>query len=267
MSRTILTEVEGWSPVIDSIVAELGPITAVVFGVVWRYCQMEKGTCTASQEIIASRSGIARQNVIRHLKRLVAAGYLSETIIKGIGAIYSDTGKAGLTQTIKAGNVSRKMTRPVTKDDTGVSRIITPTCHDSLHKESLLRDSLRDKEESNATPAARPIDGYLSDNDACEIYRQSASTVHVPFDKMSEIIAAIRAIHASRNGDTVEYLRGFYEAAKVKYGKNVKLFWLTEWAANGEVPSKDRVKTNGSVPYREPTAEDYAGTKNFLLED
>ena len=56
MSKTILTRVDGWTPLITSIIQAHGLITAAVFGRMWRYCQMEDNVCTASQEAIADSS-------------------------------------------------------------------------------------------------------------------------------------------------------------------------------------------------------------------
>jgi hypothetical protein len=95
---TVLTEVSGFTPLIDDIISELGLVTAAVFGTVWRYCQMESGTCTASLETIASRLNINRKTVERHIKMLCEMGYLEDTTPgrRHSPHVYRDTSKAKL---------------------------------------------------------------------------------------------------------------------------------------------------------------------------
>ena len=38
---SFLTEVKGFTPVIDIVVKDTSLVTAVVYGRIWRYCQME----------------------------------------------------------------------------------------------------------------------------------------------------------------------------------------------------------------------------------
>ena len=75
MSTNFLSQVKGFTPVIDALVEELDLMPAIIYGVVWRYCQMEDRVCRASLETIASRVGISRKTVERHIKALCDAGY------------------------------------------------------------------------------------------------------------------------------------------------------------------------------------------------
>jgi DNA-binding Lrp family transcriptional regulator len=99
MSKTILVETNGFTPVIDSLAKKFGFVTSLVFGRVWRYCQMEKGLCTAAQDKIAEEIGASRWTVIRHLKILVENGYLKDLTpgLKNRPHVYEDTGKANST--------------------------------------------------------------------------------------------------------------------------------------------------------------------------
>lgn len=99
MGKTILANVDGFTPIIDSLAQELGLITAAVFGRVWRYCQGEQGVCTASMERIAQELGLGRATVMRHIHILVENGYLKDLtpdLVKR-SHTYADTGKAGLS--------------------------------------------------------------------------------------------------------------------------------------------------------------------------
>jgi DnaD/phage-associated family protein len=98
MSRTILTKVDGFTPVIDTVMKDTSLITAVVFGGMWRYCQMKSGVCQATLDKIAERVGLSRQAIIEHIKALENAGYIEDTTptLRNRPHTYRDTGKAGL---------------------------------------------------------------------------------------------------------------------------------------------------------------------------
>jgi DNA-binding MarR family transcriptional regulator len=91
-----LSEVKGFTPVIDVLVHELGLMPAVAYGVVWRYCQMEDGVCKASMAKIARRIGVDRATVHRHIKALCEAGYLKDLTpgLRNCPHTYADTGRA-----------------------------------------------------------------------------------------------------------------------------------------------------------------------------
>jgi len=103
MSKTILTECAGWTPVIDIIAQELGLMTAVVYGVVWRYCQMRSGVCYASVETLTEHLGISQKSVRRHLKRLCGAKYLEDLTpaVRNKPHTYKDTAKVELRGSVK----------------------------------------------------------------------------------------------------------------------------------------------------------------------
>jgi hypothetical protein len=107
MSKTILTEVEGWTPLIDDITKAMGITISAVFGRVWRYCQMESEVCYASQQTIAGELGITRETVSRSCKALVEAGYLEEVDAVGFTKTYRDTGKAGFKMVMSASSNNR----------------------------------------------------------------------------------------------------------------------------------------------------------------
>jgi hypothetical protein len=98
MSKTILAEVDGFTPLMDGVLQEVGLVSAAVFGKAWRYCQMADGVCKASQDRIASELGLSRITVNTHFAKLVKAGYLIDLTpgLLGLPHVYKDTGKAGL---------------------------------------------------------------------------------------------------------------------------------------------------------------------------
>jgi hypothetical protein len=65
-----------FTPCLDPLLQEYGPIGACVYGRVWRYAQMRKGICEASHDTIAGGLNITRRTVWRWIKILCDDGYL-----------------------------------------------------------------------------------------------------------------------------------------------------------------------------------------------
>ena len=84
-----------FTPVFDEIRDALGMNAALVFGAVWRFCQMGTGTCTASQDTIAARCCMKRATANRAIAALVGAGYLTKTRTYN-GMVLRDAGKITL---------------------------------------------------------------------------------------------------------------------------------------------------------------------------
>ena len=62
--------------VFDFVVEELDTISALVYGVVWRHCQMEKGECFAMASTLAQKTGLGESTVRKHLRILRRRGYI-----------------------------------------------------------------------------------------------------------------------------------------------------------------------------------------------
>jgi len=101
---SFLTRVEGFTPVIDVLVDELGLMPALVYGTVWRYCQMKDSVCKASLGKLAKRVGISYNTALRHIKTLCDKGYLEDTTpnLRYAPHVYVDTGKAKILNLISA---------------------------------------------------------------------------------------------------------------------------------------------------------------------
>ena len=91
---TFLTQVNGFTPVIDAVVADAGLNEALVYGMTWRYCRMSDGICRASTTTIGNRLALSRRTVQRCMARLVSLGYLHDKTpgLKNRPHIYADTG-------------------------------------------------------------------------------------------------------------------------------------------------------------------------------
>jgi DNA-binding Lrp family transcriptional regulator len=119
MSKTILAHVDGWTPVIDAVLDDVGIFSAMIFGRVWRYCQMKDGQCMASIDTIADEIHISRRTVERHLHRLVKKGYLIDLTPnrRNRPHTYADSGKAGLRVDLTAGATESRTTATLSRTD------------------------------------------------------------------------------------------------------------------------------------------------------
>jgi DNA-binding MarR family transcriptional regulator len=145
-----LSEVKGFTPVIDVLAQELGLMCAVVYGVVWRYCQMENRVCTASLEKIAKRASISRSTAKRHIKELCKAGYLKDLTpdVRNHPHTYADAGKVKIKEllAVETGGSERP-----TKGVGGSER---PT---SSQEEVGQRDPIGGSEKPMKIPIKRPL--------------------------------------------------------------------------------------------------------------
>ncbi len=138
MSKTILTNADGFTPIIDAIVQELGLMSAVVFGRIWRYCQMEDQVCKASLETIGDGIGVDRATVMRHAKELCEAGYLKDLTpdLRNRPHVYADTGKAGLTVSISGVAQSNVKKVSVAESNTTVAQSNVTVAESKLNIDS-----------------------------------------------------------------------------------------------------------------------------------
>ena len=121
MSKTVLANVDGFTPIIDSVAADVGIIGAAVFGRMWRYCQMENGICHAALGTISDDLGLSIRTIIRYSDKLVEHGYLKDLTpdVRNEPHRYADTGKAGIKISVEG------MTESHTRYDTESQRGMT----------------------------------------------------------------------------------------------------------------------------------------------
>jgi predicted transcriptional regulator len=133
MSRTILTATSGFTPIIDGVLRDTDLETAIVFGAMWRYCQMKSGECYASLQKIAYRSGLSYKTVQRRVKILVQKGYLQDMTphLRYSPHTYIDTGKAGIRSKLEA---------KVDEDGDLVNQDHPHTAYQSRHLEETLEN-------------------------------------------------------------------------------------------------------------------------------
>jgi DnaD/phage-associated family protein len=108
MKKQIVAEITGYTPVPDVLTKKYGPVTAHVFGVIWRFSQMEDEVCRASLTRIGSDIGISGRTVQNHIKVLEDGGYIKDLTPnqRNEPHKYQDTGKikmkmwSGMVETV-----------------------------------------------------------------------------------------------------------------------------------------------------------------------
>lgn len=95
MKKQIVAEITGYTPVPDVLTKKYGPVTAHVFGVIWRFSQMEDEVCRASLTRIGLDIGISGRTVQNHIKVLEDGGYIKDLTptVRNEPHKYQDTGK------------------------------------------------------------------------------------------------------------------------------------------------------------------------------
>ena len=143
---SFLTEIKGFTPIIDVLADELGLVPAAIYGAVWRYCQMQNGVCYASLQTLADKLKLNRRTVERHIKSLCESGYLEDTTpsLKGIPHTYRDTGRIKIMGLVTTEIGATESTNPYDRE------YQPPTT------ESTIKRLLEDTESRGAAVASTP---------------------------------------------------------------------------------------------------------------
>jgi DNA-binding MarR family transcriptional regulator len=98
----IQVELKGFTPVLDILIQEYDIVTAAIYGIVWRYAQMENRVCNASLKKIGERLDMSGKTAERHIKKLCDDGYLIDRTpnVRNKPHTYEVTGKAELSGSI-----------------------------------------------------------------------------------------------------------------------------------------------------------------------
>jgi len=93
--REVQAGVSGFTPVPDVLSKKYGAVTALVFGLIWRYSQMEDEVCRASLDRIGQDIGATGRTVQNHIKVLEKDGYIKDLTpgVRNEPHQYQDTGK------------------------------------------------------------------------------------------------------------------------------------------------------------------------------
>lgn len=143
-----MNKIEGFTPVSDFLCKEYDPMTALVYGKVWRYWD-SYGKCSASVERISLEIGLSTKTVQRKLKILETNGLIKKIRqgkTSGITNIWEPTGKIAY-QTIVKETIKGRSESPTPRSESP-----TPSVRESI------KDTLEDtKKESSPANAGLPV--------------------------------------------------------------------------------------------------------------
>jgi hypothetical protein len=167
-SKTILADVDGWTPLIDEMVQMYGVIGASIFGRIWRYCQMKDGVCSVSLSRIGDDLDLDKATVMRYAARLVQDGYIEDTTpdIGNKPHTYRDTGKASLGVSVKAKSSYRGVAQDnvaennVAQDNASVAESNTGVAQDNAHIRNI-RNNKETPEETTQNGAQKRASVYV----------------------------------------------------------------------------------------------------------
>lgn len=242
MSKTVLANVDGFTPVIDGLVDEVGLMSAVVFGRIWRYCQMEDKVCKAALEKIGESIGVDKATVQRHAKELCEAGYLVDLTpeLRNRPHVYADTGKAGLSVTI-SGVAQRKAKKSgVAEKKATVAESNVTVAESQLNKDSKkVSKEIKEGATKPAAPRANDFPSNVLFREVTERYPAKANwhTVLKFMDGVSQRLGREPA---------KEDLFPFYEAWCGMGWRTDSINWL-EYAVKGVMPGKQNSRQPQSV--------------------
>ena len=253
-NKTVLADVGGFTPAIDTIVDELEFMCAGVFGVIWRYCQMSDGKCTASQSKLAEKLGVSVHTVQRHAERLINSGYLRAVVKDGIGIEYYDTGKAGLRIQVTGYN-NKEPTSSTTNDtENNLRQNVAPTYakigHLPMPNLDTKIDIKKDLKDTTAAVNAEP--------------NENLETAKV-FKAYEQEIGMLTAFTREEVLDAIEHyphdwiIEAIKEAAKNNVRKwSYARAILESWKVNGyktDVRPKEKVSSNSKKVKHEDNEE------------
>jgi DnaD/phage-associated family protein len=98
MAKDVIASASGFTPCPDILIDKYSHTTALVWGKIWRYCQMKDEVCRASVQRLAKELNLSDVTVEKHIRLLEDDKYIRDTTpdLKNKPHIYVDTGKLKL---------------------------------------------------------------------------------------------------------------------------------------------------------------------------
>jgi DnaD/phage-associated family protein len=98
MDKKIEATVSRFTPCPDVLVEKYSHTTALVWGKIWRYCQMKDEKCNAAIQRLAKELGLTDDTIGKHIKILEKGGYIKDLTpdVRHKPHEYIDTGKLRL---------------------------------------------------------------------------------------------------------------------------------------------------------------------------
>jgi DnaD/phage-associated family protein len=149
--RKIEGSASGFTPCPDVLVEKYSHTTALVWGKVWRYCQMKDEVCSASILRLAKELNLSPNTIATHMTTLEKGGYVKDTTpdVRNKPHIYIDTGKL-------------KLKFSLFMEETGTQNLSTGYSKTS-HEESSSTPNIFKAYEENIGPLTTMIADSLQD--------------------------------------------------------------------------------------------------------
>lgn len=96
--RIIHGSVSKFTPCPDVLIEKYSHTAAIIWGKIWRYCQMADGVCNASILRLARELGLTDKTILKHITALEEGGYVKDLTptLRHAPHTYIDTGKLAL---------------------------------------------------------------------------------------------------------------------------------------------------------------------------
>ena len=217
-----VAKISGFTLAPDVLINEYGYVTALVWGVTWRFCQMSDGVCRAKLEKIAARLGMSERTIIRHMDTLCQDGYLFDTTptLKNKPHIYADTGKIKVNMSIAA---------RVTESQRAMTESQRQGDRESV-EESIKKQTKKEKIKAEKPPKPPTPPEIL-------VFRE-VTRLYPPKNNWDDVVKIIQSV-SERLGRpaTKEDLQPFFDAWTFRAFKPTNINW-TSWAVSGKIPQQ-----------------------------
>jgi DnaD/phage-associated family protein len=142
MDKQIEATISKFTPCPDALVEKYSHTTALVWGKIWRYCQMKDELCRAAIKRLADDLGLTDDTIAKHIKLLEKGGYIKDLTpdVRHKPHEYIDTGKLRL-------RISLFM-----EEETGTEKLGTERYRENRIKESSTTTDLFSVYENNIGP-------------------------------------------------------------------------------------------------------------------
>ena len=166
--KELPSTMSGFTPAPDALIKKYGYMTALVWGRIWRYCQMSDGVCRAKIETIAAELGMSDRTIFRHIEPLVEDGYLKDMTpdLRNRPHLYADTGKLRIKIFIEATMTESQSRLTQSRSTTTQSQSQTDRESD---EESIKKEIKKKKTTPDFSTLRKIIEGTLTIENAIAV--------------------------------------------------------------------------------------------------
>jgi DnaD/phage-associated family protein len=153
MDKQIEATISKFTPCPDALVEKYSHTTALVWGKIWRYCQMKDELCRAAIKRLADDLGLTDDTIAKHIKLLEKGGYIKDLTpdVRHKPHEYIDTGKLRLRINL------------FMEEETGTEKLGTERYRENRIKESSTTTDLFSVYENNIGPITTMAADALKD--------------------------------------------------------------------------------------------------------